>query len=116
VDDGMNGGVGDRIAGMEEGETTGVISAKGTFIPPQAARKKRIVKTRIVLIMIASGNLIVSEIRKRTILFSLKMHKNNIGLIGGLCLPIDPIHPIVNAIPRILAIFTLGDLFLVLYL
>jgi len=55
VADGMNGGVGDRIAGMDEGETTGVIIAKGMFRPLQAARKKRAVKAKIVFIMIASG-------------------------------------------------------------
>ena len=54
VTDGMNGGVGDRIACMEEGETTGVLIIKGMFIPLQAARKNRAVKARMVFIMIAS--------------------------------------------------------------
>ena len=55
---------------------TGVLIAEGMFIPPQAARKKRAVKAKIVFIMIASDWTIVSEIRKKAIAFLHKMREN----------------------------------------
>jgi hypothetical protein len=54
VADGMKGGVGERITGRGDGETTGVEITNGIFIPEHAARKKRIIRTRIVFTMSAS--------------------------------------------------------------
>jgi hypothetical protein len=55
VAEGTNGGVGERIAGKAEGDTNGVLTAKGKLISSQAARKKIAVNDNMVLIMIASN-------------------------------------------------------------
>jgi len=82
VADGINGGVGDRIAGKDEGETTGVLITNGMFVPPQAARKKRAVKARIVFIIITFDLIIVSEFRKKAIVFSHKTARKYLPVVG----------------------------------
>jgi hypothetical protein len=59
--DGMNGGVGERITGKDEGETTAGETTNGILIPEHAARKKRVMMARMIFITIASKKNIVSE-------------------------------------------------------
>jgi hypothetical protein len=61
VTDRMNGGVGVRITGKDDGVVTGVEITKGILVPEHATMEKRIRKARIVLSMSASDKNIVSE-------------------------------------------------------
>jgi hypothetical protein len=47
VVDGTNGGVGEKIAGGRDGETIGVVTAKGIFNPPQDTNRNTSQAARI---------------------------------------------------------------------
>ena len=54
VADGTNRGVGERISGNDDGERTGVMTAKGIYSPPHAPSRKiskDIANTLVILIL-----------------------------------------------------------------
>jgi hypothetical protein len=79
VDDGTRGGVGERIAGTEDGDVSGVFSLGRMESPLQAGRKRRKVDARNIFIMIVSNMVIVSEFFKKGIVFSHKLCENKIA-------------------------------------
>lgn len=49
VEDGIKGGVGERIAGRGDGETTGVVTITGMFPPVHAPSKRSSITARTIL-------------------------------------------------------------------
>jgi hypothetical protein len=66
VVDGTNGGVGEKIAGGRDGETNGVVTAKGIFIPPQDTSRNASQAARIIFAIFTSdpGNCIGNSHQK----------------------------------------------------
>ena len=62
VVDGTNGGVGEKIAGRREGETSGVATAKGISIPLHDTSRSTSKAVSIILAIFPLSLVIVSEI------------------------------------------------------
>ena len=76
---GMYSGVGDRTTGIEEEDTIGVLIGNWIIIPLHEGNRKIPVKTRMVFLVTTFDYIIVSEIKRNTIVFLHKMCENRVA-------------------------------------